>query len=62
MKLLNTRAQAFCASEGFIEEGSLRESVRLADTAGAGAYDSPVVMSLLDREHGARPAQGQEAD
>ena len=62
VKALNTRAQAFYASEGFIEEGRLRESVRLTDEAGAGAYDSLVVMSLLDREYEARLAQGQEAD
>jgi RimJ/RimL family protein N-acetyltransferase len=60
VKLLNTRAQALYASEGFIEEGRLRESVRLT-IDGVDGYDSLVVMSLLDREYQARVALGQEA-
>ena len=60
VKALNTRAQALYASEGFVEEGRLRESVRLmAD--GLDGYDSLIVMSLLDREYHARCALGQEA-
>ncbi len=55
VKTLNTRALALYASEGFVEEGRLRESVRLAD-----GYDSLVVMSLLDREYEARVALGLE--
>jgi RimJ/RimL family protein N-acetyltransferase len=39
VKRLNVRAQALYASEGFVEEGVLRESVKLAD-----GYDSLVVM------------------
>ncbi len=46
MKTLNTRAQALYASEGFVEEGRLRESVRID-----GGYDSLIVMSVLDREY-----------
>lgn len=59
VKSLNTRALALYASEGFVEEGRLRESVRVT-TDGADGYDSLVVMSLLDREYQARVALGQE--
>ena len=48
VKALNTRAQALYRSEGFVEEGRLRESVRTAD-----GYDSLIVMSLLEHEHAA---------
>jgi diamine N-acetyltransferase len=48
----NVRAHALYASEGFVEEGRLREAVR----AGAG-YDTLIVMSLLDREHAGLPAE-----
>jgi len=57
VKALNTRALALYASEGFVEEGRLRESVRVHGTDG---YDSLVVMSLLDREYEARLALGLE--
>ena len=60
VKLLNTRAQTLYRSEGFVEEGRLRESVRLTGDAADG-YDSLVVMSLLDREYQARVALGLEA-
>jgi diamine N-acetyltransferase len=56
VKSLNTRALALYANEGFVEEGRLRESVRVA-----GGYDSLVVMSMLEHEYQARMAQGQEA-
>lgn len=46
VKALNVRAQALYRSEGFIEEGRLRECVR----ADAG-YDSLIVMSMLAQEH-----------
>ena len=60
VKQLNTRALALYASEGFVEEGRLRESVRI--TGGdADGYDSLVVMSMLDREYQARVALGLEA-
>jgi diamine N-acetyltransferase len=55
VKTLNTRAQALYASEGFIEEGRLRESVRAGD-----GWDSLIVMSMLDREYQARVALGEE--
>jgi len=63
VKQLNTRAQALYASEGFVEEGRLRESVRLTgqDGQGADGYDSLIVMGLLDREYQARVALGLEA-
>jgi RimJ/RimL family protein N-acetyltransferase len=55
VKLLNTRAQALYAGEGFVEEGRLRESVRVAS-----GWDSLVVMSMLDREYQARVAASLE--
>jgi RimJ/RimL family protein N-acetyltransferase len=57
VKQLNTRALALYASEGFVEEGRLRESVRIH---GAQGFDTLVVMSLLDREYQARTALGLE--
>jgi diamine N-acetyltransferase len=59
VKSLNTRALALYASEGFVEEGRLRESVRVSGHHADG-YDSLVVMSLLDREYQARVALGLE--
>ena len=59
VKQLNTRALSLYASEGFVEEGRLRESVRISTDLAEG-YDSLVVMSLLDREYQARVAMGQE--
>ena len=58
VKQLNTRAQALYASEGFVEEGRLRESVRLAGGEHGDGYDSLIVMSMLDREYQARLALG----
>jgi len=49
------RAQALYTSEGFVEEGRLRECVRLDE-----GHESLVVMSLLDREYAARVALGVE--
>ena len=46
VKSSNTRAQALYCSEGFVEEGRLRESVMTDD-----GYDSLIVMSLLETEH-----------
>jgi diamine N-acetyltransferase len=60
VKQLNTRALTLYTSEGFVEEGRLRESVRLPDGS-AHRYDSLVVMSMLDREYEARLAQGLES-
>lgn len=59
VKGLNTRAHALYLSEGFVEEGRLRESVRVT-VEGADGYDSLIVMSMLDREYQARVALGQE--
>jgi RimJ/RimL family protein N-acetyltransferase len=55
VKTLNQRAFELYRSEGFVEEGRLRESVRAGD-----GYDSLIVMSMLDREYDARVALGQE--
>jgi RimJ/RimL family protein N-acetyltransferase len=60
VKSLNTRALALYASEGFVEEGRLRESVRIGGPNGDG-YDSLVVMSMLDREYQVREARTVEA-
>ena len=60
VKALNRRALELYRSEGFVEEGCLRESVRLT-IDGADGYDSLIVMSLLDREYQARVALGLEA-
>ncbi len=59
VKALNTRALKLYASEGFVEEGRLRESVRVS-IEGADGYDSLIVMSMLDREYQARVALGEE--
>lgn len=55
VKALNTRAQALYRSEGFVEEGRLRDSVRTDD-----GYDSLIVMSMLDSEYKARQQAAQE--
>ena len=60
VKSLNTRALGLYASEGFVEEGRLRESVRVSGLGDAAGYDSLVVMSMLDREYHARTALGLE--
>ena len=56
VKARNTRAQALYRSEGFVEEGRLRESVRTED-----GFDSLIVMSLLEDEHAALVAQREQA-
>jgi RimJ/RimL family protein N-acetyltransferase len=61
VKSLNARALALYTSEGFVEEGRLRESVRICGLGEDAGYDSLVVMSLLDREYRARVALGLEA-
>ena len=60
VKSLNTRALHLYAREGFVEEGRLRESVRLGPS-GADGYDPLDVMAMLDREYQARVALGLEA-
>jgi len=59
VKSLNARALSLYAGEGFVEEGRLRESVRLR-LDGADGYDTLVVLSMLDREYQARVALGLE--
>jgi RimJ/RimL family protein N-acetyltransferase len=54
----NGRALALYASEGFVEEGRLRDSVRADD----GGWDSLIVMSMLEGEYAARLALGIEAE
>jgi diamine N-acetyltransferase len=57
---LNERAFRLYVGEGFVEEGRLRESIRLG-TDPAGGWDSLIVMSMLDREYRSREAAGLEA-
>ena len=57
-KSRNARALALYADEGFVEEGRLRESVRLGGEPDG--WDSLVMMSMLDREYEARLEQGLE--
>lgn len=56
VKTRNTRAKALYEREGFLVEGLLRESVRVAD-----GFDSLVVMSMLQPEFSARRDRGLEA-
>lgn len=51
----NTRAKTLYDTEGFVEEGRLRESV-LTDHG----YESLIVMSMLEDEYRARIETGQE--
>ena len=59
VKALNMRALALYASEGYVEEGRLRESVRISTPSGDG-FDSLIVMSMLEGEYQVRVAQGVE--
>lgn len=59
VKALNERAHRLYRSEGFVEEGRLRESVRV-QIEGADGYDDLIVMAMLDREYRARVALGLE--
>jgi diamine N-acetyltransferase len=56
---LNARALRLYASEGFVEEGRLRESVRIGVDDSAG-WDSLIVMAMLDREYQSRADAGLE--
>jgi len=55
VRTYNTRARALYDSEGFVVEGVLRESVRVAQ-----GYESLTVMSMLQPEFRARRAHAQE--
>lgn len=55
VKTHNTRAKALYDGEGFVVEGTLRESVR----SGRG-FESLIVMSMLQSEFAARRGQGLE--
>ena len=54
---MNLRAQALYRSEGFVEEGRLRESVRTDH-----GYDALVVMAMLEQEHAASVKDIQSSD
>jgi RimJ/RimL family protein N-acetyltransferase len=61
VKSLNARALRLYAGEGFVEEGRLRESVRLDSGAGdVPRWDSLVVMSMLEHEYQSRADGGFE--
>jgi diamine N-acetyltransferase len=60
VKQRNARAQAFYDSEGFVVEGTLRDAVKLTLDDGAKAFDSLVVLSMLQTEFAARRAAGLE--
>ena len=55
VKTHNTRARALYDSEGFVVEGVLRESVRVAD-----GFESLTLMSMLAPEFRARRSQSLE--
>jgi diamine N-acetyltransferase len=55
VKARNTRAKALYDSEGFVVEGQLRDSVKVA-----GGYDSLIVMSMLRPEFAGRRDLGLE--
>ncbi len=55
VKAYNTRAKALYDSEGFVEEGRLRECVKTE-----AGYDSLIVMSMLESEYRARLEAGNE--
>ena len=46
VKEFNARGRALYVSEGFVEEGMLRECVK-----GPTAYESALIMAILDREY-----------
>jgi RimJ/RimL family protein N-acetyltransferase len=50
VKGLNTRAQQLYLSEGFVEEGRLRESVRVSSDPADG-WDCMIVMGMLESEY-----------
>lgn len=55
VKSRNTGAKALYENEGFLQEGVLREAVRVA-----GGFDSLIVLSMLRPEFEARRAQALE--
>ena len=55
VKAQNARAAALYVSEGFIEEGRLRECLKLDE-----GFESLIVMGMLEREYEARVAGGLE--
>lgn len=57
VKSLNVRALALYRTEGFVEEGRLRESVKTDD-----GYDSLIVMSMLEPEYRRLAAEWQRRE
>ena len=55
VKKRNVRAQALYESEGFVQEGVLRESVRVP-----GGFESMIVMSMLESEFAQRRGEALE--
>ena len=60
VRSLNARALRLYAGEGFVEEGRLRECLRVGTDDAAG-WESLVVMSMLAREYDKRVDAGLEA-
>ena len=60
VKSRNTRALHLYGREGFVEEGRLRESLRLHGEGDDG-WETMIVMSMLDREYEARVEAALEA-
>ncbi|MBA3590918.1 N-acetyltransferase [Methylibium sp.] len=60
VKANNVRAKALYDSEGFVEEGRLRDCV-LIDENGVQGYDSLIVTSMLEAEYAERQQAGQDA-
>jgi RimJ/RimL family protein N-acetyltransferase len=59
VKALNGQARALYEREGFVQEGVLREAVKVGARTPSG-FDSLVVMAMLRPEYEARRAQGLE--
>ncbi len=60
VRSLNARALRLYAGEGFVEEGRLRECLRVGADDAAG-WETLVVMSMLDRDYDKRVDAGLEA-
>jgi len=60
VKSRNTRALHVYAGEGFVEEGRLRESLRLGGD-GVDEWETMIVMSMLEREYETRVEGALEA-
>ena len=60
VKQRNAHALAFYDSEGFVIEGTLRDAVKITQDNGSPAFDSLVVLSMLQSEYAARRSDAHE--